>query len=243
MNKVALINGKTFDISTNTQHILNIMMGKEKIIGLGYIPDDEGVQVIDITNCLVIPNILISQPKSIVSINSHTLHSPSELDKIFASKPTIIGTDTTGSELLYTLQLSSQHNCSLHITLKNSEPDLDIIQEAKQQNAAVTVALPYSVLIEEISVRNSLSALLKAKIIDCISCLETEKENCLNYCFNDLLTFLTLSEIVTLLAQNPCLIFNQKQSPLGLLSSPSFYVIEPKKTPCIRLEVVNGKII
>lgn len=58
MKQTAIINGKILDRDTNTQKILNIVIGNQKIIGLGYIPDDEDGNIIDISNSYIIPHLL-----------------------------------------------------------------------------------------------------------------------------------------------------------------------------------------
>jgi len=243
MKKAALINGKILDIHTNTQSILNIVIANEKIIGLGYVPDDDDATVIDIANTLVIPGIQLSPPANIPVLTSEMLYNPSATDALFQLNPTLVVTHVSGSELLYAIQLATQHRCNLHVILKNVDSDLTIVSQAKASQMNITAALPYILLVQNPSVKNSLAALSKSKTIDCLYATESQKTECITFCFNDLLTYLTLPEVVALIAQNPSKLFGQKISTFSLLSKPSFMVINPKKVPCIRLEVTEGKFI
>ena len=59
MKRYNFINGLVFDPRFNSLEKLNIAVAGKKVIGLGYLPDekDEDYEVIDITGCVVVPNI------------------------------------------------------------------------------------------------------------------------------------------------------------------------------------------
>ena len=243
MKTIALINGKTLDPLTSKQHILNIVIGNEKIIGLGYIPDDEDSHILDISQCLIIPGITLSPLSSIPNLDTTTIKKKELLTQFFEKKHTLITTDTTGSELMYAIQLTSQHACKLHILMQKPETDLLITQQAKTSHSHLSSSIPYTQLIKTPDLKNYLGEYLKEKTIDCLSASAQDTAACLDFCFNDLLTFITLNEVIALICKNPSDIFETKISGLGLLSKPSFYVIKPKSTPCIQCEVQDGKVI
>jgi len=76
----ALVNGKLLNPIQGTLNTCNLVISKGKLVGMGYVPDEdeEAIEIIDLSGCLIIPLLSTSPtPFSLGAAPSFTVINPS----------------------------------------------------------------------------------------------------------------------------------------------------------------------
>jgi dihydroorotase len=60
LKKIAFVNGRLVNSRSKDNEILNVLLINGNVAGLGYLPDDDGGDVFDANNCIIIPGIVDS---------------------------------------------------------------------------------------------------------------------------------------------------------------------------------------
>jgi hypothetical protein len=236
MEKTIIIDAKLYNSQSQEFSRTNILLAGRKILGLGYIPDDDDIQAdtINVNGSFIIPSLSNCYPIK-------------ESDKNIANKSGFTNTldykellcDKTGSDLAYTLQMATRTQSPLYCILQNLSEDLSIYMEAKKNNSTLAAGVPLNILEkEDLAI---LEALTKNGTIQTIVCghspYETFIENALAY----LSPSFDMPDILKLLSFNPFYVAGRKVPDICLLSSPNLCIIDPKKSPVLQCVLVQGE--
>lgn len=222
MTKTAFINGKILDLSNHSQKILNLVIGNQKIIGQGYVPDDEDATIIDINNTYILPNVCVFPYEDLEIVNSKSLQTPDVLEALF-KKSTPFITTTSGSELMYLLQQSQPFKTPLHCVLQNADTDLIVYKQAKATNPNLTASIPINLLRTNKALQNAIESLYEENLIQGIMFEKKDESDCLNFCFNDLLSIISIETSIKLLTTLSYTLLKKKEG-LSLMATPNFHV-------------------
>jgi hypothetical protein len=223
-NKTALLNGRVYDPFKQTFEKTNILLIKNKIAGLGYIPDDDDSHQIDITDHYVFPNVIIP----IIADNNHI-----ELSYNIAIPDT--------------LQLSIHAYTQLHKQIKDSKKnwhislqdpnDIPLFNTLLEKGHAITLSIPCHLITKKTI--QTLMPHIKSRLIQSICCSKNNQTQ-LFHCFPLLEDQITITDIHQLYSGNIITLCNTKLKGIALTHSPNLTIFNPK-TGEIKHTILNGK--
>ena len=222
--KTALLNGRVYDPFKQTFEKTNILLIKNKIAGLGYIPDDDDSHQIDITDHYVFPNVII----------------PLIADNNIGLSYNIAIPDT--------LQLSIHAYTPLHKQIKNSKKnwhvilqnpsDIPLFNTLLEKGYSITLSIPSHFITEKTI--QTLIPYIKNQLIKSIYCSENNQDQ-LFHCFPLLEDQLTITDIHQLYSGNILSLCNTKLKGIALTHSPNLTIFNPK-TGEIKHTILNGQL-
>jgi hypothetical protein len=238
MGKTIIIDAKLFNSQTKEFSRTNILLAGHKILGLGYIPDDDDVEaeLLNVNGSFIIPFLTDSYP--LTEDIKHIAHKNGITNSIDFSD---ILCEKSGVQLKEALQKAEKEKTKLYCILQNLDQDLNTYMDAKNRNNKLCAGISVTLLIKQ---NNSvIKDLVKKNIIQTIVCGENNYENFVETAFSYLKKYFEIPDILNLMSYNPFHIAEQKVPSFTLLSKPSITIVDPKKTPILQCVIIKGEVV
>lgn len=254
--KYALIDAKIYTPKTGELERQNMILANGQWVGAGYVPDDEDCTVIDLKNCIIVPNVVDFSPEVPI------IGSPDESSLSHGEMLAQLSRD---------LQLLAINGGHLHVFPVSSAAALDLIRDAKAKGLPVTCGTSASHLLycdedhplRGVADRQALREAVQDGTLDVVasnpqpSSPDDKRKDVVNaalgrasvdHWVSDLLTVWVqekwaLGPLLAAISTNPKRIFNLAFPKWGLLSAPTFraYRLSNSGCNCV-LDVQNGII-
>ncbi len=238
MGKTIIIDAKLLNKQTKEFSRSNILLAGQKILGLGYVPDDDDIKadLLNVNGSFVLPFLSHYYPldeKSKPLYIKNGITNALDYEELLCNK--------SGENLKEALEKAEKSQTPLYCILQNLQEDLTIYKAAKKNNEFLAAGIPLDILEkEDIS---KLEALTQNGIIQTIVCEKDSCEAFLERAIAYLHPTFQMSDILTLLCFNPFFIAGEKAPEFTLLSSPNFCIVDPKKSPILQCVIFQGNVV
>ena len=246
--RIAFVNGKLIDCQKMTSDITNIIIAGGKVMGLGYLPDDdEGTEFYDIGNCLIVPHLCDAYLTSFAQVDDAQL---------VASGITAIGNGdgSVGESAMVRCLPLKQSVCDLRSDVFS---DNDVVFPLTSEfllgagdikRWRVGLSPLSELLLRKGSELNAILSAIKSELIDAIVSgndsfiLKSGRSMfvpiLMSVLYRD--NQLNWPSVFKLASRGAAPLFEAKMSSMGVLSVPSFSVIDPNFECDVTEDEVEG---